>query len=410
MTTDAAPIEPPARRAGKLLLDRGFGPFFLGNLVSNSGTWFQNIAAVLLIHQLTGSATYVGLVSAMQFGMTLLWSPWAGTWADRVDRRWLMLFGQALGLTSAVSLALLARGPLSPVAILSLVALAGCGHAISSPAMQASIPNLVRPSEVAQAVALQSLTFNLARAVGPAAGAFVYARHGPSVSFAVNAASYGLFILLLLGLRLRRHHALRTADRSVLAGLRFVRQRPALVAALAGVGALGFVMDPVNTLTPSLAGLLGRGDEVVGIMVTTFGIGAVAVVPFISRLRGDRAPGTSGARALMVLAASQALLGLSPNLGIALVALLVGGAGFLFGVADLTAVIHARVNEHLKGRVMAIWGMAFLGSRPAAAVFHGSLADATNPRVTTIVTATLGVAAAVAVRRRLAAADRAVPR
>lgn len=403
MTTEAAHEPPPARRARGLLLDRSYGPFFLGNLVSNSGTWFQNIAAVLLIHELTASATYVGLVSAMQFGMTLLWSPWAGTWADRIDRRSLMILGQSLGFTSAVSLSVLSTRPLAPLVILGLVALAGCGHAISSPAMQASIPNLVRPSEVPQAVALQSLTFNLARAIGPAAGAFVYARFGPSISFTVNAASYGVFIALLLTLRMRRHQADAAADRSVLAGLRFVRGRPAVVAALVGVGCLGFAMDPVNTLTPALATLLGRGDEVVGVMVTTFGVGAVAVVPFIPRLRGRRPPGTSGAYALIVLAASQALFGLSPNLAVAMVALLLGGAGFLFGVADLTAVIHARVDEGLKGRVMAIWGMAFLGSRPLAALFHGSLADATSPRLTTAVTAALGIAAALAIRRRLAA-------
>lgn len=133
-----------------------------------------------------------------------------------------MLIGQTLGMTSAVTLAYLARSDVSSELILLCVAVAGVGHAITSPAMQASIPSLVGAQEVAQAVALQSLTFNLARAVGPALGAFVYVRHGPSVSFTINAASYLVLILVLL----RIHFAARAAegprDRSVLAGLRLV--------------------------------------------------------------------------------------------------------------------------------------------------------------------------------------------
>ena len=393
---------PPPRDARGLLRDRSFGTFFVGNLLSNSGTWFQNIAAVLLVFELTGSATYVGLVTAMQFGMTLLLSPWTGSLADRVDRRRLMVAGQLFGTVSATSLAVLAAtGRLTPGLLLMLVALAGCGHAVSLPAMQASIPNLVRPPEVAQAVALQSLTFNLARVVGPAAGAFVYAKYGPALSFTVNACSYAVFIAVLLAIRLRRPVRSGSSDRSVLGGLRFIRTRPVVVAAVVCVGSLGFVMDPVNTLTPTLAAKLGEGEQAVGLMVTTFGLGAVGVAPFVARLRGERAPGVGGAYALVLLAASQAMLGTSPNLPVALLALFVGGAGYLFGVADLTAAVHANVDERLRGRVMAIWSMAFLGSRPVAGLFHGALADSIGVEVTTLVTAGLGTCVGLLMRRRL---------
>lgn len=140
-------------------------------------------------------------------------------------------------------------------------------------------------------------------------------------------------------------------------------------------------MDPVNTLTPKLAEGFGMSERFVGAMVTTFGIGAVCGVPLVGRVRRGREPGVVGRASLVVLGLSMAALAVSWHPAVALASLLVGGAGFLIGVGDFTATLHARVDDGMRGRIMAIWGMAFLGVRPVAALLHGSLADTINTRV-----------------------------
>ena len=254
--TNGLPTDTPEGRSSRaLLVDRSFGPFFFANLASNSGTWFQNIAAILLIHDLTGSSTLVGLVSALQFGFALVLSVWAGMWADRYDRRRLILGGQLLGFAAAVSLTIISIGDVGVPSILFCIALAGIGHAITSPALQAAITQLVPARDVAQAVALNSVTYNLARAIGPALGAVVYVRYGPTASFLVNALTYVVLLSVMAAIRMQPVRKRDDGDRSVLAGIRLVARSPGLLGCLVGVGALGFVMDPVNTLTPAMVSL-----------------------------------------------------------------------------------------------------------------------------------------------------------
>ena len=402
-----APVGPrPKSASGRtafgLMTDRNFGPFFFANLASNSGTWFQNIAAVLLIYHLTGSSTLVGLVSALQFGFALVLSVWAGMWADHYDRKRLIISGQSLGLFAALALAYLSLRGIAVWQILGLVALAGIGHAVTSPALQASITQLVPPADVGQAVALNSVTYNLARAVGPALGAIVYVRFGPAVSFTVNAFSYlGLIVVLAL-IHLSAIHRDGTEDRSILAGFRYVRRSPALIGCLVGVGALGFAMDPVNTLTPAMVDLFGREEQLVGYMVGLFGAGAVVAAIFVRRLRSRSTRGQTGTRALIVLGGMMGLYAVSPTPEVAFVALFLGGSAFLLGVSDFTAVMHELLDDGIRGRVMALWGMAFLGVRPIAAIAHGGIGDLLGPRAGITVAVLVALAAATVVRRTVA--------
>lgn len=388
----------PGRTALGLLSDRNFGPFFFANLASNSGTWFQNIAAILLIYDLTGSSTLVGLVSALQFGFALVLSVWAGLWADRYDRKRLIMSGQSLGLIAALALAYLSLREIVVWQILSLVAIAGVGHAVTSPALQAAITQLVPPADVGQAVALNSVTYNLARAVGPALGAIVYVRFGSPISFAANALTYVGLIVVLALINLNEVRRDGSQDRSLLAGVRYVSRNPALIGCLVGVGALGFAMDPVNTLTPAMVDLFGREEQLVGFMVGIFGGGAVVAALFIRRLRASSSRGQTGLRALAALAVMMGLYALSPTPEIAVVALFLGGFAFLLGVSDFTAVMHELLDDGIRGRVMALWGMAFLGVRPIAAIVHGAVGDLLGPRVGISVAVVVAAAAAVVVR------------
>lgn len=391
-----------------LLRDPTFGPYFAGILASNCGTFIQNVAAILLVYDLTRSATMVGLVTAMQFLMQLALAPWTGMLADRMDRRALMLVGLGLGAVSAAALAVwVVAGLESPSPVLALVGLAGVGAAITGPAMHAALPGLVPRADLRQAVALHSITFNLARALGPALGAALYGFAGPAVAFAVNGASYGLFMLVLVRLRfVTRPERLDRSDRSLSAGLRHVRAHPDLLLWLAALAALGFAMEPVNTLSPLFIDAFGRGEALVGVLVSAFGLGSVLVAAGVGPLRRVLGGQWAGLMGLLVLAVGMAAFAFSPGPAVAIAALIVAGAGYLLGVSDLTATIQESIPDDLRGRVMALWTMAFLGSRPVAALAHGVMGDFVSPRFSTLVGAGVGLAAALAILRRARAAAR----
>jgi MFS family permease len=389
-----------------LLTDRTFAPFFWGNLASNCGLWFHNIAAAVVVFNLTGSALLVGAVSVMLFAATLVLGPYAGAVTDRVDRRVLMLSGQILACAAATSLAAFTAavgvdGLPGAWPVLAATGIIGLGYAFSIPAMQALVPALVQPVDLDGAIALSSVTFNIARAVGPALAAATLVGAGAAWAFAINALSYLPLIIALLVIRPRQVDTSGRGDGSVREGFRYVRQTPAVALLLVATAGLGFGTDPVNTLTPPLAAELGGGDGLVGVLVSAFGAGAVLATVIAARAGRRFGQISTGAAGLAILTAGIAGLAASPTAAIAVAALLIAGFGFLLGITGLTTALQRTVPEGLRGRVMALWSMAFLGSRPLAAVLDGAIADAVSVRVATLVAAGLSAAAAALVIARL---------
>src|SRR3954452_7218782 len=175
----------------RVLTDRNFWPYFAGNLASNCGSWFQNLAQALLIFILNGSTFLVGAGNFAQFSGAFVLAPWAGSAADRFDRRRLMIITQVVSVVITGCLAVLAAAGLAtaPVVIVLALLLGAC-VAFYVPAMQALVPLLVPAHELAGAIALNSVTFNLARAIGPVVGALVIAHSGIAVAFGLNSVSY----------------------------------------------------------------------------------------------------------------------------------------------------------------------------------------------------------------------------
>ena len=173
----------------RLVRRRDFGPYFVGNALSASGTWFQNLAAALLIYRLTHSALLLGVLNFSQFIPILVLTPWAGSIADRFDRRRLLLVSQSVAVVLAAGLAMLAWADLASTwVVIGDTLCLGVVSAFSAPAQQALIVSLVERAEVPTAVALNSMTFNLARALGPAGAALSVRYLGIPASFAINAA------------------------------------------------------------------------------------------------------------------------------------------------------------------------------------------------------------------------------
>jgi MFS family permease len=377
-------VAAPVRGSLGLLTDRVFGPFFVGKLLSTAGIWIHNIVAAILAFQLTRSAFVVGLVSVAQFVPQLLFAPLSGAIADRGDRRKQLVLGRLIATAGSGGLALWivlvgVDGLPGAAPVVGAALVVGIGFVVGGPAMHALLPTLVRPGELAAAIALNSVPFTVARAGGPALGALVASSAGPELAFAIAAAANLLFAGILLWLPIGgRPETSPGADRSVRAGLRYLRTDPTLVWLLAGVAAIGVGADPAITLTPPLSDGLGRGSELVGVFASSFGVGAGAAFVVLSPLRRWLGLPRLGTVGLGLLAAGMLALTVTPGPIPSILAFGVGGAGMTLSLTSLSTQMQERLPDELRGRVMALWSVAFLGSRPFAAAVNGAIADAVS--------------------------------
>lgn len=393
----------PPRHGLRLLVDRSFGPFYAGKLLSTIGIWIHNIAAAILVFDLTGSALFVGLVSAAQFGPQLILTPWSGAQADRGDRRKQMVVGRLItasgsgGLVAWILVVGL-EGTAGAVAVIAAALVVGIGFALGVPAMHALIPSLVRAEELPAAIAWNASTFTIGRAVGPAFGALIAATMHPSAAFVLSMCTHLAFAVVILTLRIPPTERPAAADGSVRGGLRYLRSEPSIVALLLGVAAIGVAADPVITLTPAIAAAFGAGSQLVGTLASAFGIGAGATFLVLGVARRRFGTERVGPAGLWLLAVGMSLLavGYAPWLSIA--ALVIAGAGMTLALTSLTTVVQQRVPEELRGRVMAIWSVAFLGSRPLAATVNGALTDLFSLEVALVTVAAIAVIGALGTR------------
>jgi MFS family permease len=370
---------------GRVLVRRNFWPYFAGNLLSSSGTWFQTIAQVLLVYRMTRSPFLVGVVNFSQFAAVIVLAPVAGSAADRFDRRRLVMATQLGAAALAASLALVtAAGRATPAIVIGVALALGVTTALATPAQQAIVPALVTRSELAAAVALNAVTFNLGRALGPIAGVFVIARYGIATALALNSASYLALVVGLLAVTARVQPVAATGRPRVRDSVRMVRSDHALLVPLIVVGLVSVTADPVNTLTPAFSTeILERPDTYTGFLVGAFGTGAVAAAFAVP---GRRAPSLRLMVAtLAALSGGMTTFALSSSAAVALAGLFVGGFGYLGSVTAATSLLHLELEESHRGRVMALWSLSFHGSRPIASLVDGAVASLAGLRVAGLV-------------------------
>ena len=372
----------------RILRERNFALYFIGNLASNCGTWFQVIAQSLLVYRLTASTFLVGVTNFAMFIGVIILAPWAGAAADRFDRRALLILTQvgATVVTGALALLIGVGWGTVPV-VIGLALLLGFTTAFATPAMQAIVPALVPREDLGAAVAMNSVTFNLSRAIGGPLGALVVAQLGVAAAIGLNAISYVILIVMLALVKLdpEQRRAPKTAERPRLRdSVRMVRATPHLALLLGAVMAASLAMDPVTTVTPEFSKrIFHRADVLTGYLIGAFGLGAVIASVFPIHRPRDRMIGVLFA----VFGAGMVAFALAPGLAPAFVALGVAGAGYLAGQTRATTRLQLEVGEHERGRVMALWSVAFLGSRPLASLLDGGIASLAGPRVATAVMA-----------------------
>ena len=378
--------QPGPAAALRLIGDRNFGPYFFGNASSASGTWFQNLAASLLVYRLTHSAFLLGVLNFGNFVPVLLLAPWAGSSADRFDRRRLLLVTQLGSTAVSAGLAALAFAGLARVwVVIACAVVLGIGSAFSAPASLALVSDLVPREHLGSAVALNSMTFNLARAVGPALAAVSVRTLGIPASFAINSGSY---LMLVLGLLVVHPAPRRLASRGearLRDSLRIVRDQPRLLAFLLIVAVVGFASDPVNTESPAFAHAFGRPDTDAGYLIGAFGIGAVLAAFLVA----GRVTGSRGRMlvTLSLLGSGMIVYSLAPWLPLGYVFLVVAGFGYLASNTAATSRLQLDVEDRQRGRIMALWSVAFLGLRPIASLLDGAIAGAFGVRSAGVVLA-----------------------
>ncbi len=380
---------------------RSFRLYFVGGSLSNIGTWFQNIAAGLLVYELTRSTLLVGLVNFSLFIGAVIFAPWAGAAADRLDRRRLLVVTQlGAALIGAALAALTLLGLVTAPTVIVASLLLGLMLAFGVPAMMALIPQLVRDEDLEAAVALNSLSFNLARAVGPMLGALAVEWAGYGLGFALNAASFVLFAGALLAIRPRPQKRDRGSHASFGESLRVVRDNPRLAVLLVTVMAVSTSTDPINTLPPELVrDVFGQRDLYVGLLVGAFGTGATLTALLLTGwLRRQR---RVLAAAMTVQGVGMAMVGLAPTIWLAIAAMFVSGAGYLAAISRCTARVYAEVDDAQRGRVMALWSLAFLGTRPLASLVDGAIAEIAGARTAAVALALPVLAAAIWVHHTL---------
>ncbi len=375
-----------SRTSLRLIRAPRFGPYIVGNFTSNIGNWFQNVAAGIVVFELTGSNTLVGTVSVLQFLATLLLSPYSGALADSFDRRKLLILAQCISATGAVGLGIWVglegvEGLPGVWPVLAATGIIGLGYALGISAMNALVPALVEPPDLEDAIALNSSSFTLARAIGPALAGLVVAAAGAGWAFGINALTFIPLIIVLALIRPRHIERDVDRDRSVKAGFAYVRARPSMLWIVLATLTVGWAGDPVNTLAPAYADMFGRDETFVGLQVAAFGAGAALMSMFVGLVRRRLSLEATTRGGMVVLAVGLVGFATAYNEVIVIVSLFVAGIGFLLGVTTTNSNLQHRLHEDMRGRVMALWSMAFLGSRPIAGLVDGAVADLISPRV-----------------------------
>ena len=386
-----------ARLTFASLAVRNYRLYFFGMLISASGTWMQSVAQGWLVLRLTGSGTAVGLVTAMQFVPMLVGGAWGGVIADRFDKRRTLLASQAaLGAVAAVLATVTITGVVTVWMVFLAAFLTGCATVIDTPTRQAFVCELVGPDRLANAVALNSAMFNAARVVGPAIAGGLILVGGTGTCFAFNAVSY---MAVMVGLAVMRTDELQRTERvaksrgQVREGLRYVASTPTLRSTLLMVAVVGTFSLNFTVLMPLLARFTFRaGPGTLGLLTSTMGLGSL-VGALAAAARAKPSPRLlRGAAAVLGLA--MAGIAFAPALPVALAFLAVAGAAAITFLATANSLLQLTSSGAMRGRVMALYALVFLGSTPIGGPIVGATAQRFSPGAGFLVGAVAALAAA----------------
>jgi MFS family permease len=371
------------RRSLTSLAVPNYRRYFAGQIVSVSGNWMQMVAEMWLILKLTGSGVSVGLTVGLQFVPILLFGAWGGLIADRLPKRRVLMVTQALMALPALTLwGLTVWGSVAPWMVYACVLARGSVNAVDNPTRQSFVMELVGPERIVNAVSLNSVIVQSARIIGPATAGAVIALTGVGTCFAFNALSFGAMLVALAGMdpaALRVAPPAERARRELRAALRHVRGAPALWIPLAMMALVGTLSFNFQVLMPLLASKTWHGTAVTYALLTAAMAAGSVAGALASGARGRVSP-----RLLVVAATGFGVLELAaaiaPSLPLQIAALVPLGAVSVTFSAGVNSSIQLAAAPAMRGRVMALYSVVFLGSTPIGAPLVGWLAQVAGPR------------------------------
>jgi MFS family permease len=366
------------RTFAALLVSRNYRRYFAGQSISLAGTWMQTIAQGWLVLQLSGSGTAVGLVTAFQFVPVMLLGPLGGVVVDRLDKRRLLLATQVLFAAQALLLGVLtATGTVELWMVYVLAAVFGLITVVDNPARQTFILELVGPAHLTNAVTLNSVNINAARIVGPAFAAALIALFGIAPSFFVNALSYGALVVALLLINVAELHPTeRQPGRKgqLREGLAYVWHTPELRVPLVMMALIGTLAYEFQVILPIAAKFTFGGTAgTYGLLTAAMGVGAV--IGGLLTASRNRYGVEVLARQSLVFGVLILAVAVSPTLPVALVALVGVGAASITFLARANSTMQLCARPELRGRVMALWTVAFLGTTPIGGPIIGWIGE-----------------------------------
>ena len=392
---------------------RNFRLYFFGQVISLTGTWMQSVAQAWLVLRITGSGFAVGLVAGLQFLPILLLGSWGGLIADRMDKRRILLVTQSSAALLALALGMLDLfGLVRLWMVYSLSAGLGLVTLVDMPTRQSFLIEMVGPEDLTNAVSLNVVIVNASRVVGPALAGLLIAAVGTALCFLINAASYPAVILglaLMRSAELRRQEPLPRRSGQVREGLRYVLSRselrtPLLLMAVAGTMAYNF-----SIILPLLSRFVfHRGAGTYGVLFSLMGAGAVAGGLAIA---GRRASPRILVGSVLAFGATVMAAAAAPTLAVEMVVMLALGAASTGFISNANALLQLGSGPEMRGRVMALFSVVFVGSTPVGGPLVGWIAERFGPRVSLAVAgATTLVAGLVALNaRRLRRSHQVVP-
>jgi MFS family permease len=376
-------VERLARETFRSLRVRNFRLFFGGQLISQVGNWLTFVAQSLLVLELTDSGVALGALAAAQFGPVLLLGPWAGLVADRSDKRRLLLIVQVVAMVQSFVLAAMVFSGRPPtLAIYAVAVVGGITIAFDNPARRAFVVEMVPTEDMNNAVSLNSAVMTMSRIIGPALAGLLIVTVGFGWCFAIDGVSY---VAVLAGLWFMRTEELRPSTptpkgrHQVREGLRYVRNVPELFVPLAMMGVIGTLSYNFQTVFPLFA--IRDLDGSTSTFTVLFSVVSVgALIGALVSARRTSADIRAVAIAAMAYGGALALMAVAPNRVAAIaVAPLLGGASIAFLTAS-TAIVQIRAAPEMRGRVLALQAMLFLGSTPVGGPVVGWVAEELGAR------------------------------
>ena len=392
-TPSHAPHERPRRspHLTRALQHRNYRLFFSGQTISLVGTWITRIATSWLVYRLSGSVFLLGIVGFFGQIPTLILAPFAGVLVDRWDRHRLLVVTQFLSMLQSVALAVLTFARIITIPdILILQVVQGIINAFDTPARQAFVVEMVEDrADLPNAIALNSSMVNVSRVIGPSVAGLVIAAVGEAWCFTIDAVSYVAVIASLLAMRIVKIERTRAQTRvweELGDGFRYVAHFAPVRESLLLLALVGTMGVPYTVLMPAIASsVLHGGPHTLGYLMTASGVGALCGALYLASRTSVLGLGRAIVVATMTFGAGLIAFSFSRSVWLSLLVLPFVGGGMMVEMASTNTILQTIVDDQMRGRVMAFYTMAFLGTAPLGSLLAGFVADHIGPMKTILI-------------------------